>query len=133
MADAANSEITAIRLAELSRDIDDLEAGRLGLLQRLDHLRSELMRTGQRTASMRASVDLLVEHITNIVASMAELRALEEEMREMNRGLNGAERETMATVFEAESLNDTVAEAEEELDRISAILFDGKDRFPRGH
>ncbi|HSE96801.1 MAG TPA: hypothetical protein VLD57_00935, partial [Blastocatellia bacterium] len=68
-----------------------------------------------------------------VIASMAELRAIEEEMRELNRGLNGAESETTAAVFEAEGLNDSVAEAEDELDRISAILFDGKDRFPRGH
>jgi chromosome segregation ATPase len=64
---------------------------------------------------------------------MAELRALEEELQDLNGGLNGTERESSATSFEVESLNDTVAEAEDELERISAILFEGKIRFPRGH
>lgn len=133
MANIANTEAAAARLAELSREIEDLEDGRAGLLMRIDQLRSSLVSAGQRTASMRASVDLFVEHITTLIASMEELRALEEEMRELNRGLSGTERESTAMVFEVESFNETVAEAEEELERISAILFQGKIKLPRGH
>ncbi|HET9530943.1 MAG TPA: hypothetical protein VFQ92_11360 [Blastocatellia bacterium] len=133
MANIANTEAAAAKLAELSREIEDLEDGRAGLLMRIDQLRSSLVSAGRRTASMRASVDLFVEHITTLVASMEELRALEEEMRELNRGLSGTEKESTAMVFEVESFNETVAEAEEELERISDILFQGKIKFPRGH
>jgi chromosome segregation ATPase len=133
MANIANTEAAAARLAELSREIEDLEDGRAGLLMRIDQLRSSLVSAGQRTASMRASVDLFVEHITTLVASMEELRVLEEEMRELNRGLSGTEKESSAMVFEVDSFNETVAEAEEELERISAILFQGKIKLPRGH
>ena len=132
MANIANTEAAAAKLAELSREIEDLEDGRAGLLMRIDQLRSSLVSAGRRTASMRASVDLFVEHITTLVASMEELRALEEEMRELNRGLSGTEKESTAMVFEVESFNETVAEAEEELERISDILFQGKIKFPRG-
>ncbi|HWP42132.1 MAG TPA: hypothetical protein VNO14_02775 [Blastocatellia bacterium] len=133
MAKTANAEAAAIRLAELSREIEELEAGRAGLLNRVDRLRAELVRTGERTTSLRASADLLIEHLTSVMASMAELRALEAEMRELNLGLGSAEKESSAMMFEVDSLNDTVAEAEEELDRISEILLEGKIRGSRGH
>lgn len=133
MANSANAEAAAIRLAELSREIDDLEEGRAGLLRRVDRMRADLNKAGQRTATMRASVALLVEHISNLVASMAELRALEEELQDLNQGINNTDKEATATTFEIDSLTDTVAEAEDELERISAILFEGKVRFPRGH
>ncbi|HKY03792.1 MAG TPA: hypothetical protein VJQ56_02825 [Blastocatellia bacterium] len=133
MADFGVTEAAAIRLAELSREVDDLETGRTSLLNRLDRVRATLVAAGQRTAAMRASVDLLCEHISNIASALAELRALEEEMRELEQGLGGNEREATGLVFEADGLEAALDEAEDDLERVSAILIDGKTRYGRGH
>ena len=71
MNDSGKTELAAIKLAELSREIGDLENGRIALLLRLDHVRARLLTAGQRTAAMRASVDLLCEHITNVASAIA--------------------------------------------------------------
>jgi predicted nuclease with TOPRIM domain len=133
MNESGKSEIAAIKLAELSREIGDLENGRIALLNRLDHIRAKLLAAGQRTAAMRASVDLLCEHATNVASAIAELRAMEEEMRELGEGLEGVGKETSALLFESDGLQDTIDEADDELDRLSAILIEGKIRHPRGH
>lgn len=133
MADFGVTEAAAIRLAELSREVDDLETGRTSLLNRIDRLRATLVAAGQRTAAMRASVDLLCEHISNIASALAELRALEEEMRELEQGLGGNDKEATGLVFEADGLEAALDEAEDDLERVSAILIDGKTRYSRGH
>lgn len=133
MNDSGKTELAAIKLAELSREIGDLENGRIALLRRLDHVRGRLLTAGQRTAAMRASVDLLCEHITNVASAIAELRALEEEMRELGEGLEGVGNEASALLFESDGLQDTIDEADEELDKLSAILIEGKIKHPRGH
>ena len=133
MNDPRTAEATAIRLAELSHEIDELETSRASLLKRVDTLRASLVAAGNRTTAMRASVDLLCEHITNIVTAMAELRALEEEMREIGQGLDAGADDALKMSFESESLSDTLDEAEEELERLSSILIDGKSRQSRGH
>ncbi len=133
MNDPRTAETTAIRLAELSHEIDELETSRASLLKRVDMLRASLVAAGNRTTSMRASVDLLCEHITNIVTAMTELRALEEEMREIGQGLDGGADDALKMSFESDSLTDTLDEAEEELERLSSILIDGKGRQSRGH
>ena len=133
MNDSGKSKIAAIKLAELSHEIGDLENGRIALLNRLDQIRAKLMAAGQRTAAMRASVDLLCEHVTNVASAIAELRAIEEEMRELGEGLEGVGKETSVLLFESDGLEDTIDEADEELDRLSAILIEGKIRHPRGH
>ena len=133
MNDSGKTELAAIKLAELSREIGDLENGRIALLHRLDHVRSRLLTAGQRTAAMRASVDLLCEHITNVASAIAELRALEEEMRELGEGLEGVGKEASALLFESDGLEETIDEADEELDKLSAILIEGKIKHPRGH
>jgi hypothetical protein len=126
-------EATAIRLAELSREIDELEKGRIALLRRVDELRSVLLASGQRTGAMRASVDLLCEHISSATTVMAELQVLEEELRTVSGGIEDEGRVTPRLVFETDGLNDALEEAENELERISTILIEGKTRSPRGH
>jgi len=133
MNNSGKSDLAAIKLAELSREIGDLENGRIALLSRLDQVRARLLTAGQRTAAMRASVDLLCEHVTNVASAIAELRALEEEMRELGEGLEGVGKETSALLFESDGLQDTIDEADDELDRLSAILIEGKIKHPRGH
>jgi chromosome segregation ATPase len=133
MNESGKSKIAALKLAELSHEISDLENGRIALLNRLDQIRGRLLAAGQQTAAMRASVDLLCEHVTNVASAIAELRAIEEEMCELGEGLEGVGKETSALLFESDGLQDTIDEADEELDRLSAILIEGKVRHPRGH
>ena len=133
MNDPRAAETTAMRLAELSHEIDELETSRASLLKRVEALRAHLVSAGNRTTAMRASVDLLSEHITNLVAAMADLRALEEEMLEIGQRLDSGANDAAKMSFESASLNDTIDEAEEELERLSSILLEGKARHPRGH
>ena len=67
MNDPRTAEATAIKLAELSHEIDELETNRALLLKRVDAMRAALLSAGNRTTAIRASVDLLCEHITNVV------------------------------------------------------------------
>lgn len=133
MNDPRAAEMMAMRLADLSHEIDELETSRASLLKRVGDLKSNLVSAGNRTTAMRASVDLLREHIGNLVAAMADLRALEEEMLEIGQKLDSNTTEAMKMSFESDSLSDTIDETEEELERLSSILLDGKARHPRGH
>ena len=133
MNDPRAAEATALRLAELSHEIDELESTRAALLKRVDALRTTLLLAGNRTTSMRASVDLLCEHISGVVAAIAELRAIEAEIRDMGVEMTVNSRDAVNMVFEADSLGDTLDEAEEEMEQLSAILTDRKGRHSRGH
>lgn len=133
MNDPRAAEATAIRLAELSHEIDELEMSRNALLKRVETLRNALLTAGNRTTSMRASVDLLCEHIAGVVTAMAELRALEAEIRDMGLEITANSRNTVNLVFEAESLSETLDEAEDEMEQLSSILAEGKPRGSRGH
>ena len=133
MNDPRAAEATAIRLAELSHEIDELESSRAALLKRVEALRAALLTSGNRTTSMRASVDLLCEHISGVVTALAELRALEAEIRDMGVELNLNSRDAVNLIFEADSLRDSLDEAEEEMEQVSGILADGKGRHSRGH
>lgn len=133
MTDPRIAESAAMKLAELSREIDELENGRAALLDRLDRVRGTLLLAGNRTTAMRASVDLLCEHITNVVMAMAELRALEDEMRDVGGGLSDNTQASSGLSFEVNSLLDSLDEAEDQLERLSSILIEGKVRPPRGH
>src|SRR5688572_23488471 len=112
MSEHGIGEATAIRLAELSREIDELEKGRIALLRRVDELRGRLQSSGQRTGAMRASVDLLCEHISNVTTVMADLQVLEEELRTMSGGLEEEGRVAPRLVFETDGLHDALEEAE---------------------
>ena len=133
MSEHGIGEATAIRLAELSREIDELEKGRAALLRRVIALRDKLQDSGHRTAAMRASVDLLCEHISNVTTVMAELQVIEEELRTVSGALEEDSKVAAGVVFEADGLQDALDEAENELERISTILINGKSRSPRGH
>src|SRR4051794_27428298 len=133
MNDPRAAEATAIRLAELSHEIDELESSRAALLKRVEALRSTLLKAGNRTTNMRASVDLLCEHIAGVVNAMAELRALEAEIRDLGVEMTVNSNDTVNLIFEADSLGDTLDEAEEEMEQLSAILTDRKGRHTRGH
>jgi chromosome segregation ATPase len=126
------SEAAAIRLAELSREIDDLESSRAALLKRVERTREALLAAGDRIAAVRASVDLLCEHMTDVV-SIDELRLIEDEIRDIGSGVDDLGRESTRQSFESDSLSETLDEAEQELERLSAILVEGKARNPRGH
>jgi septation ring formation regulator EzrA len=127
------TEAAAQKLADLSREVDTVESGRLALLARVDRIRAYLEATGDRTAAVRATVDLMCEHLTNVLTAQAELQALEQEMQEIEGGLQGVNKETSALLFETESLQETVEDAEQELERLSTILIEGKTKYPRGH
>lgn len=127
------SDLAAMRLAELAREIEEVESGRNELMKRVDRIRTHLKQAGNRTTRIRASVDMLCEHITDVATEMVELRALEEEIKELGRDFADSQREAAAAGFEAESLQQTLDEAEEELERLSSILAEGKARQPRGH
>ena len=126
------SETAAIRLAELSREIDELESSRAVLLKRVDSTRDELLTAGDRIAAVRASVDLLCEHMADVV-SIDELRLIEDEIRDIGLGVDELGRESTRQSFESDSLRETLDEAEQELERLSEILVEGKVRNPRGH
>lgn len=126
------SETAAIRLAELSREIDELESSRAALLKRVESTRDELLAAGDRISAVRASVDLLCEHMADVV-SIDELRLIEDEIRDIGLGVDELGRESTRQSFESDSLRETLDEAEQELERLSEILVEGKARNPRGH
>lgn len=127
------NEAAAAKLAELSREVEELEMARNSVLKRVDHLRGSLQQAGDRTVAMRASIDLLCEHVTSVASALSELRMLEEEIKELERGLSGSDREASRLAFESEGLLDTIEDAEDDLERVSAIILEGKAQEKRGH
>lgn len=123
----------ASRLARLLREIEDLEKARASVLQRLEFSRARLLEAGNRTAAIRASVDLLCDHITDVVTSEDEIAMLENEIRESDRSLDEVQREATALVFESDSLQETLDEADEELERLSSILVGRRSKNTKGH
>ena len=123
----------ASRLARLLREIDELEKARASLLHRVEGSRARLLEAGNRAAAIRASVDLLCDHITDVVTSEDEITMLENEIRESDRSLEEAQREATALVFESDSLQETLDEADEELERLSSILVGRRSNNTKGH
>jgi hypothetical protein len=123
----------AINLIELSSEVDELEAGRVSLLKRVEVARDRLLAAGDRAVSIRASADLLREHIRNSAANAADLRAIKEEVNDFGRSITEVTSESLGLLFEADGIQDSLGEAEEEMDRLLAILVEGKARDPRGH
>ena len=132
MTDPRNAEAAAMRLAELSHEIEELEDSRAALIKRVDQIRAALILAGNRSITMRASIDLLCEHLTNMVTTMAELHALEQEIQDVGRGIEENDRDSSMISFEADSFQEMLDEAEEELERLS-MLLQGKARPTRGH
>jgi chromosome segregation ATPase len=123
----------ATRLARLLRDIEELEKTRTALLQRVDRSRSSLFEAGNRTAAIRASVDLLCDHISDVVTAAAEISMLENEIQETDRNLDEVRREASGLAFETDSLQETLDEADEELERLSSILVERRGKHSKGH
>jgi chromosome segregation ATPase len=123
----------ASRLARLLRDIEELEKTRTALLQRVERSRSSLLVAGNRTAAIRASVDLLCDHITDVVTAAAELSLFEHDIQEVDQGLEEARREASGLAFESDSLQETLDEADEELEHLSSVLVERRGKHSKGH
>lgn len=131
MTDPLTAQTTAIKLAEISHEIEELESSRQAVLHRIEKLRSLLIASGNRTSTARASVDFLTDHLTEI--AFAQVRLLEAEVREIASGLESLNRESASMAFESGSLDETINEVEDEIERISTIVLDGKGKTSRGH
>jgi hypothetical protein len=133
MNDRGAGESAAMRLAELSREIDELEKGRVALLKRVEKTRAALLSAGDRAAALRATVDLMCEHMSDVVVSLDDIRLIEDEIHELGPGVDDIGRGSTGQSFETDCLTDTIDEEENELERLSSILVEGKARNPRGH
>jgi hypothetical protein len=131
MTDPRTAQATALELAEISNEVDDLEASRLALIQRLELLRSSLLETGSRTATIRASLDFLTEHLTDV--ALAQMSLLEAELREVGFGVETANREAAALLFESNSIEETITDSEDELENLSRLILEGRAKNLRGH
>ncbi len=123
----------ASKLARLLRDIEELEKTRSALLERVEKTRSELIASGNRTAAIRASVDLFCDHLSDVATVAEELSVLEQEIQTADRGLEQSRKEASGSEFEADSLRETIDEADEELERLSSIFVDRRVKHPKGH
>jgi hypothetical protein len=123
----------ATKLARLLRDIEELEKTRSALLERVEKTRSDLIAAGNRTASIRASVDLFCDHLTDVATAAAELSLIEQDIQTTDRGLEEARKEASGSEFESDSLRETLDEADDELERLSSIFVDRKVKHPKGH
>ena len=122
----------ATRLARLLRDIEELEKTRTALLQRIERSRSILLEAGNRTAAIRASVELLCDHLSD-VAGADEISMLENEIQETDRNLEEVRREVSSQAFESDSLREMLDEGEEELERLSSLLVERRSKQSKGH
>jgi len=123
----------ASKLARLLRDIDELEKTRTALLERVEKTRSDLIAAGNRTAAIRASVDLFCDHLTDMATADAELSLLDQEVKTVDRGIDEARKNAAGNEFESESLHETLDESDDELERLSSILVDRRGKHPKGH
>ena len=123
----------AAGLVELSNEIEDLEAARLALSKRLDHARSCLNSAGERTAILRASARMLRNHLAHKAEAAADLKAIREEMRHLGRSITEVTMESLGMLFEAEGFQESLSEAEEEMERLISVLVGGEPRDCRGH
>ena len=123
----------ASRLARLLSDVEELEKTRTALLNRVESARAQLLADGNRTAAIRASVDLLCDHITEVATAATELSSLDQEMHDVEQGVKEAARDASRLGFETDSLQETLDEADEELERLSSILVERRGKHSRGH
>jgi hypothetical protein len=99
----------------------------------VEKTRSDLIAAGNRTASIRASVDLFCDHLTDVATAAAELSLIEQDIQTTDRGLEEARKEASGSEFESDSLRETLDEADDELERLSSIFVDRKVKHPKGH
>ncbi|HJZ67508.1 MAG TPA: hypothetical protein VKF81_05130 [Blastocatellia bacterium] len=132
MKDLTN-ETEELSLDRLLGELDELESVRAALLERVEQLRVRLLEAGDRSVGIRASVQLLCDHISVVMTETPEIEALEQEMRGVERDVGSIGKESSGLEFESDSLQSTLEEAEQELDRLSSILVERKVRHPKGH
>ena len=123
----------ASRLARLLSDVEELEKTRTALLTRVESARARLLADGNRTAAIRASVDLLCDHITEVATDSTELSSLDQELHDVEQGVKEAARDASRLGFETDSFQETLDEADEELERLSSILVERRGKYSRGH
>jgi chromosome segregation ATPase len=121
------------RLARFLGEIDELEKSRAALLARVERLREKLLAAGDRTTAMRASVDLLCDHISEIEASESEGSMFELDISELQQGMEEAVAEVSGLAFESESLHETLNETDHDLERLASILVERRGKHTRGH
>ncbi len=132
MKDLTN-EPEELRLDRLLGELDELDNVRAVLLERAERLRLRLLEAGDRSVGIRASVQLLCDHISNAMTEAAEIEALEQEMRGVERDVESIGRDSSGLAFESDSLQSTLEDAEQEVERLSSILVERKAKHPRGH
>ena len=133
MGDPGLNNEAAIDLIELHREVEELEAGRTGLLKRIEQARTSLITAGERAARLRAAVGILREHLASNAAAASNLRAIRDEMMAIGQTMGDLSAETLGLLFETEGLKDSLVEAEDEMERLLEILVEGKPRYSRGH
>jgi chromosome segregation ATPase len=120
-------------LSRLLGEIEELERTRAALLKRVETARSALLAAGNHTSTIRASAELLCDHISDSMAAAEELSMLEREMHDAEQDVEQLGMEAAGLTFEAESLKETIDEADEELERLSAILIERRGKPSKGH
>ena len=130
MNDRSNEEESLLRLLG---DLEELERTRGALLKRVETARSVLAAAGSRIGTIRASAELLCDHISDSETAAEELSMLEREMHDVEQDIEQLGREAAGMTFEADSLKDTLDEADQELERLSAILVERRGKPSRGH
>jgi predicted nucleic acid-binding Zn-ribbon protein len=130
MNERPNEEESLVRLMS---ELEELERTRSALLKRVEGVRSVLLAAGNRTGTIRASAELLCDHISDTETAAEELSMLEREMHDVEQDVDQLGREAAGLTFEADSLKDTLDEADEELERLSAILIERRTKPSRGH
>ncbi|PYT06498.1 MAG: hypothetical protein DMF60_09245 [Acidobacteria bacterium] len=123
----------ASTLARLLSEVEELEKTRTALLNRVESARARLLAAGNRTAAIRASVDLLCDHITEVATADNDLSILDQELHDVEQGVKEAVRDASGLGFETDSLQETLDEADDELERLSSVLIERRGKHSRGH
>ena len=103
------------------------------MLARVERLREKLLAAADRTTAMRASVDLLCDHISEMEASEMEGSMFELDIPEVQQNLEEAVAEASGLGFEAESLHETLNETDHDLERLASMLVERRGKHTRGH
>ena len=130
---SARPEEAAIRLAEVSNDVDELELGRAALIRRIEAVHTGLRQAGGRIAEIRASIVMVKDHLEENAMAAAELRAIRQEVLELEQSFTEVSAESLGLLFEADGLQDSLGEAEEEMNTLLTILIEGSGKKLRGH
>ena len=129
----ARPEEAAIRLADLSHEVDELESGRADLIRRIEAVHAGLQQAGGRTSEIRASIAMVKDHLAERAAAAAELRIIRQEVFELEQSITEVSAESLGLLFDADGHQDSLSEAEEEMSALLTILIEGSARKPRGH